>query len=153
MSTDGDVPRLVRQRGVERGELLVASDGGPPAAAAAAGAPGRGWKTRPVSNSATSAKPRPTLRRSVASRPGSSVVRSIGCSSEIGLTRRSVVAAGVVGGQAERVEVGVADERVAEHLDVAGVGERAADPRGAAAARSVRPRPAGAPGSSDGIRS
>src|SRR2546430_1084727 len=50
-----------------------------------AGAPGRGLKTRPISNSAVSAKPRPTLRASTRNRPGSTVVRSSGSSSLSGL--------------------------------------------------------------------
>ena len=52
---------------------------------AAAAAPGRGRKTRPISNSAVSAKPRPTFRARTRNSPGSSVVRSSGSSSLSGL--------------------------------------------------------------------
>src|SRR5439155_1288778 len=44
-------------------------------------APGRGRKTRPISNSAVSAKPRPMFRASPRNKPGSRVVRSRGSSS------------------------------------------------------------------------
>ena len=37
------------------------------------------------------------------------------------------MAAGVVGRQPERVELGLADERVGQHLDETGAGEREAD--------------------------
>ena len=65
--------------------------------------------------------PRPRLRRSVVSSPGSSVVRSAGCSSDSGLSSRSVRRRGSSAAQAEGVQVGVADERVARRLDVAGM--------------------------------
>ena len=70
-----EVQRLVGQRGLQRGHLL-----GRRAAVDAqdrrdrAVAPGRVRNTRPVSNRARSAKPRPTLRDSTRSSPGSSVV-------------------------------------------------------------------------------
>ena len=55
---------------------------GPPARIGAdAAAPGRGRKTWPISNSAVSAKPRPTFRVSTRNSPGSRVVRSSGSSS------------------------------------------------------------------------
>ena len=73
----------------------------PGAAPAAVGRrPGR---PGPISNSARSRLPRPTLRRSVASSPGSSVVRSsrLGVRERVGQPQRAP--ARVVGGQAERV--------------------------------------------------
>ncbi len=59
-----DVARLRGERGLDRGEVVV---GGrtPPGSDGAAGAPGRGCVTSPTSNTATSASPRPTLRRVV----------------------------------------------------------------------------------------
>ena len=89
-------------------------------------------KTAPCSNSARSRCPRERLRASVASRPGSSVVRSAGSSSDSGLRTTTTVAARVVVRQAERVERRRPDERVGRRLDVPGLGQRAADAAAAA---------------------
>ena len=61
-------------------------------------------------------------------------------------------AALVVGGQAERVEDVRRDERVGQHLDVAGLGQRPAD-TATAALHGVSPLPGGATGSTLGTLS
>ena len=109
--------------------------------------------TGAVSKSARSLVPRLTLRATVRSRPGSSVVVISGSSLLSGLASRSVVRRGSAASMPEPVEVGLADEREVDHLDVALARERATDApahrlrRGEAAtrrrrsaARSGRPR-------------
>ena len=93
----------------------------PAARRAAAGTPG------PVSNSATSANPRPTLRFSTRSRPGSSVVRSSGSSSRIGLTSRGARRRGSPAGSCSRSASAAEPNGLLMHLYVAGSGQRAAD--------------------------
>ena len=63
----------------------------------------------------------------MASRPGSSVVRSPGSSSDSGFRTTTTGTAGVVVGQAQRVQRRRPDERVGRRLDVARLGQRAAD--------------------------
>ena len=89
-SDAGDVARLVGQRRVERGELARRSAGASTRGAAATARPRR-RRGRPARSRRAPGRgsPRPTLRRSAASRPGSSVVRSRGSSSESGLASRS----------------------------------------------------------------
>ena len=107
----------------------------------------------PVSKIATSVLPCPTFLPAVRSSPGSSVVvMNAGLGAErVGQPEQ--VAARVVGGQAEGVEVGRPDEREVHHLDEAVAGERAPDPAaqllraGEAATRRA------ASGSTDGTRS
>ena len=108
----GQVLRLGRQHGVESGQLLVARTGGDAgqfdrlAALATAGTPD------PASNSARSRLPRPTLRSTVASSPGSSDVRSSGSSSEIGFTSRSACRRGSSAGSPNESCTDGGDERV-----------------------------------------
>ena len=75
-----------------------------------------------------------------------------GSSLDSGLASRTVRAQHVVGGQAERVEGGVADEREAEHLDAAGAGQGAADPA-AQPLLAGQPAAGGSRGSTDGTLS
>ena len=124
---DGGVPRLARAAPRPGRRSPRRWDGGRRAAGRRRLARRSGRKTRPVSKSARSWLPRPSLRRSAPSRPGSSVVRSAGSSSESGLTSLTVRRRGVVRLEAELVEDGVADERVVQRLDVTGAGQRAAD--------------------------
>ena len=88
------------------------------------GAPGRGRKTRPISNSAVSAKPRPTLRARTRNSPGSSgrAQQRLVLAERVGDPHRR--AARVLGRQPE--QVGVARARRT----------------GRAAPRRSRPRPA-----------
>ena len=146
---DGHVPGLRGHRTEQRGQRLVVRT-----AVDARHRRGERWSpgnTAPCSNSARSRWPRERLRASVASRPGSSVVRSAGSSSESGLRTTTDRAAEVVVGQAQRVERRRPDERVGRRLDVAGLGQRAAD-AAPAALPSVSPRPGGAVAGPRGCR-
>ena len=98
-----DAARLARQRASSAASSSSARTAVAPAGRGAAAGASRiaAGTTTPASNSATSVVPRPTLRRSASSRPGSSVVRSTGSSSDSGLASRTP-GGGIVGGQTER---------------------------------------------------
>ena len=84
-------------------------------------------KTGPVSNSAISVSPRPTLRATAANSPGNSDVRRNGSSSDTGLAMRTDGRRGSSGVEQQAVGDGFVDERRREDLDVPGIGEGAAD--------------------------
>ena len=110
---DGEVQRLVGHGGVERGQLLVGRAGGRRRRIGAGRSPRRAGRRVPISNSAMSGAPRPTLRASALSSPGSSVVVQQRLLGRQRVGQPDGAPARVVGGQPERVEVGLADEREA----------------------------------------
>ena len=94
---------------------------------AEAAAPGRGRKTGPISNSAVSAKPRPTFLASTRNKPGQQrgPQQRLVLAERVGHHDRRT--AHVLDRQPEQVRVGPGRERRRQHLDVAGLGQRAAD--------------------------
>ena len=97
---------------------------GRPRGCGAVGSVSPGRVTRPSSKIARSRLPRLRLRRSTGSRVASSEVRSSGCSSDSGLASRSARRRGSSAGSRKASWTSGADERVAQHLDAAAVGQR-----------------------------
>ena len=129
------------------------SAAGRPAAAARAGS-GSGARPedrRRSRRAPTSWLPRPTLRRSACSRPGSSVVRSSGSSSESGLASRMTLR-GARRRRAARSASRSASPTngIGRRLDVARARPARCRSRRRSRCASVRPRPAGAAGSAAG---
>ena len=135
-----EVQRLVRQRLVELVELALGRPRSTPKIGA--GPVARGKVTVAASNRARSVLPRPALRATALSRPGSSVVVIAGSSDDSGLASRSTCRRGSSSGSASASRSRVADEREAHHLDEPLARQRATD----AAAQLLAPRSARARG-------